>query len=91
MNIFVAKLNFKTNDEELKELFSQYGDVVSARVIMDKLTHKSKGYGFVEMLDDEAAQKAMKELDGYEFMGRQIACSEARPREERPANHGPRE
>lgn len=92
MNIFVAKLNFNTKEEELSELFSQYGDVDSARIIMDRLTHRSKGFGFVEMPDDEAAKCAIAELDGYEFKGRVIAVSEAHPREERPAyNRGPRQ
>ncbi|MDP4269719.1 MAG: RNA-binding protein [Bacteroidota bacterium] len=85
MNIFVAKLSFGVNDEDLNELFAEYGEVSSARVIMDKMTGKSKGFGFVEMSDDEAAKKAISELDGCEYDGRVIAVSEARPREERPA------
>ena len=85
MNIFVAKLSFAVNDEDLNGLFAEYGEVSSARVIMDKMTGKSKGFGFVEMPDDEAAKKAISELDGCEFDGRVIAVSEARPREERPA------
>ena len=85
MNIFVAKLSFAVNDEDLNELFAEYGEVTSARVIIDKMTGKSKGFGFVEMTDDEAAKKAITELDGCEYDGRVIAVSEARPREERPA------
>lgn len=92
MNIFVAKLNFNTKEERLSELFSQYGDVTSARIITDRMTRRSKGFGFVEMPDDEAAKRAIAELDGYEFEGRIIAVSEARPREERPAyGRGPRQ
>ncbi len=92
MNIFVAKLNYNTKEEELSELFSKYGEVSSARIITDRETHRSKGFGFVEMPDDEAAKTAIAELDGYEFKGRNIATSEARPREERPAyNRGPRQ
>ncbi len=87
MNIFVAKLNFNTKEEELNDLFSQYGEVSSARIIMDRMTHKSKGFGFVEMPDDEAARKAIAELDGYEFKGRTIAVSEAHSREDRSAYH----
>lgn len=85
MNIFVAKLSFNVNDEDLNVLFSEFGEVTSARVITDKFTGKSKGYGFVEMTDDEAAQKAISELNECEYDGRVIAVSEARPREERPA------
>lgn len=92
MNIFVAKLNFNTKEEELSELFSRYGEVSAARIITDRVTRRSKGFGFVEMPDDEAARTAIAELDGYEFKGRVIACSEAHPREERPAfNRGPRQ
>ncbi len=85
MNIFVAKLSFATNDADLNELFGEYGEVTSAKVIMDRETGKSKGFGFVEMPNDEEAQKAIKELDQCEYDGRVIAVSEARPREERPA------
>lgn len=84
MNIFVAKLSFETNDEDLKQLFAEYGDVSSARVVTDKISGRSKGYGFVEMSDDEAAKKAIAELNECEFDNRVIAVSEARPREERP-------
>lgn len=92
MNIFVAKLNFNTKEEELSDLFSQYGEVTSARIITDRLTRRSKGYGFVEMSDDEAAKKAISELDGYEFKDRVIAVSEAHPREEHhDYNRGPRQ
>ncbi len=85
MNIFVAKLSFAITSEDLNDLFSEYGNVTSANVVMDRATGRSKGFGFVEMSDDEAAQKAIKELDGGQYDGRTIAVSEARPREERPA------
>lgn len=85
MNIFVAKLSFNVNDEDLRVLFAEYGDVTSARVVTDKFTGRSKGYGFVEMSDEASAQKAINELNECEFDGRVIAVSEARPREERPA------
>lgn len=84
MNIFVAKLSFSVKEEELQKVFAEYGEVSSVRIIMDKVTHKSKGYGFVEMPDDEAAARAINELNEYELKGRAIAVSEARPREERP-------
>ena len=82
MNIFIAGLSYSINDENLKELFAEYGAIESARVIMDKQTGRSKGFGFVEM-DDTAGQKAIEELDGAEYDGRTIAVSVARPREER--------
>ncbi|MEI7677114.1 MAG: RNA-binding protein [Bacteroidales bacterium] len=88
MNIFVANLSFDVNDLDLKDLFAEYGEVTSARVISDKFTGKSKGYGFVEMSDDEAANKAIAELNQCEFDGKEIAVTEARPREERPARTG---
>ncbi|EGJ71637.1 RNP-1 like RNA-binding protein [Bacteroides coprosuis DSM 18011] len=85
MNIFIGSLSFNVNDEGLAEIFEPYGAVTSARVIKDKFTNRSKGFGFVEMEDDEAATKAINELNGAEVDGRPIAVSEARPREERPA------
>ncbi|MDR1738738.1 MAG: RNA-binding protein [Candidatus Symbiothrix sp.] len=84
MNIFIAGLSFNINDAELANLFEEYGQVNSARVITDRNTRRSKGYGFVEMDDDEAAAKAIAELNGVEYAGRTIAVSEARPQEERP-------
>lgn len=85
MNIFIGGLSYAITDADLLDLFQEYGEVTSARVIMDRDTHKSKGFGFVEMEDDEAATKAINELNGAEVDGRPIAVSEARPREERPA------
>ena len=83
MNIFVAGLSFKVNDADLANLFEEYGQVSSARVITDRQTGRSKGYGFVE-LDEEAGAKAIEELNGAEYDGRTISVSEARPKEERP-------
>lgn len=84
MNIFIAGLSFKVNDADLSNLFEEYGNITSARVITDRMTGRSKGYGFVEMDDNEAGTKAIAELNGAEFDGRTISVSEARPREERP-------
>lgn len=84
MNIFIAGLNFSTTDEGLSELFQEYGEITSARIITDRNTGRSKGYGFVEM-DDAGAAKAIEELNGAEVDGRTLAVSEAKPREERPA------
>src|SRR5215467_4285329 len=64
MNIYVSNLGFSVQDEDLREYFAEYGEVTSAKVITDKFTNRSRGFGFVEMPDDAAAQKAIKELDG---------------------------
>jgi RNA recognition motif-containing protein len=82
MNIYVSNLGFSVNDQDLKTLFAAYGTVTSAKVIMDKMTSQSRGFGFVEMPDEEAAQKALKELNGSMADGRSIKVTEARPREE---------
>jgi len=85
MNIYVSNLSFNIQDEDLRGFFTPYGEVTSAKVIMDKFTGKSKGFGFVEMSDNDAAQKAISELDNGTVDGRNIKVMEARPREERPA------
>lgn len=85
MNIFIAGLSYGVNDADLLDIFQEYGEVSSAKVIMDRMTGKSKGYGFVEMEENEKANKAITELNGAEFDGRTISVSEARPREEKPA------
>jgi len=83
MNIYVSNLSFAVQDEDLKGFFAEYGDVSSAKVIMDKYTNRSKGFGFVEMPDDAAAQKAIAELDGGMVEGRAIKVMVAKPKEER--------
>ena len=88
MNIYVSNLSFNVQDEDLRECFAEYGEVSSAKVITDKFTQKSRGFGFVEMPDDEAGQKAIKELDGAHVEGRAITVTVAKPREERPSNGG---
>lgn len=82
MNIYVSNLGYSYQDEDLSKLFGQYGDVSSAKVITDKFTSRSKGFGFVEMPDKQAAETAVKELDGKLIDGRPIKVSEARAREE---------
>ena len=84
MNIFIAGLSYKVNDADLAGLFEEYGSISSAKVVVDRQTGRSKGYGFVEMEDNEAATKAISELNEAEFDGRKISVSEAKPREERP-------
>lgn len=90
MNIYVSNLSYNVTDEDLQEFFAEYGEVTSARVITDKFTSRSRGFGFVEMSDDEAARKAIAELDGGIVEGRAIKVSEARPREERSEGGGNR-
>jgi RNA recognition motif-containing protein len=85
MNIYVSNLSFNVQDEDLKEFFTPYGEVTSAKIITDKFTGKSRGFGFVEMSDNEAAQKAIAELDNGTVEGRSIKVMEAKPKEERPA------
>jgi RNA recognition motif-containing protein len=82
MNIYVSNLSFAVQDEDLKEFFTEYGEVTSAKVITDKFTQRSRGFGFVEMSDDAAAQKAIQELDGGMVDGRAIKVTVAKPREE---------
>src|SRR5437870_13290521 len=88
MNIYVSNLSFNVQDEDLREFFAEYGEVSSAKVITDKFTNKSRGFGFVEMPDNEAGQKAITELDGGIVEGRAIKVTEARPREERSNTGG---
>ena|SRR4051812_36098661 len=85
MNIFVSNLSFNVQDEDLKEFFTPYGEVTSAKVITDKFTGKSRGFGFVEMSDDAASKKAIAELDGASVDNRTIKVVEAKPKESRPA------
>ena len=87
MNIYVSNLSFNVQDEDLREFFAEYGEVSSAKVIMDKFTNRSKGFGFVEMPDDAAGQKAITELDGGMVEGRAIKVMVAKPREERSNNN----
>ena len=82
MRIFVGNLPFSTTDNDLREAFSAHGEVQSASVVIDRMTGRSRGFGFVEMPDD-AARNAINALNGQNFAGRTIQVNEARPREER--------
>lgn len=82
MNIFIAGLSYSITDADLNDLFGEYGEIASAKVIMDRETGRSKGYGFVEMNDEASGQKAIDELNGAEYDGRTISVSVARPRAE---------
>ena len=87
MNIYVSNLSFNVQDEDLREFFAPYGEVTSAKVVMDKMTNRSRGFGFVEMSDDAAAKKAIAELDQATVEGRTVKVMEARPKEDRPARN----
>ena len=82
--LYVGSLSYDTTDESLKEAFSQVGTVESATVIIDKMSGRSRGFGFVEMSTDEEAQKAVETLNGQEIDGRKVTVNEARPMTERP-------
>ena len=84
MNIYVGNLPYGIRDEKLGEMFAEFGDVTSSKVIVDRETGRSKGFGFIEMSDDAAAKEAIEQLNGKEFDGRAIKVNEAKPREERP-------
>lgn len=87
MNIYVSNLSFNVQDEDLREFFAPYGEVTSAKVIMDRITNQSRGFGFIEMPDETASRKAIAELDGATVENRTIRVNEARPKEERPARN----
>ena len=87
-NLFVGSLAYATNDDGLKAHFEQVGPVVSARVITDRESGRSKGFGFVEMQNDDDNQKAVDQLNGKDLDGREINVSLARPKEDRPSNGG---
>lgn len=84
MNIYVANIPWKASEDQLRQLFAEYGEVNSAKIIMDKVTQRSRGFGFIEMTDDSAARNAINSLNGADFMGKNLVVNEARPREERP-------
>lgn len=87
MNIYVSNLSFNVQDEDLREFFAPYGEVTSAKVITDRTTNQSRGFGFIEMPDETASKKAIAELDGATVENRTIKVNEARPKEERPARN----
>ena len=83
MNMYVGNLSYEMSEEDLRNEFAEYGEVQSAKIITDKFTGRSRGFGFVEMASDESGKKAMEALTGKEFEGRELVVNEARPREER--------
>ena len=90
MNIFVAKLNYDTQERDLEDAFAAHGTVDSVKIIMDKFTGRSKGFGFVEMPNDDEAQAAIDDLNDQEFDGRTIVVKKAEPRENRGGGGGGR-
>ena len=87
MNIYVSNLSFDVQDEDLKDFFTPYGEVSSAKVITDRETGRSRGFGFVEMTDETASKKAIAELDGATVENRTISVSEAKPKADRPRSN----
>jgi RNA recognition motif-containing protein len=85
MNIYISNLSFNIQDEDLREFFAPYGEVTSAKIINDRETGRSRGFGFVEMSDDTASQKAIAELNEANIDGRTIKVMEAKPKEDKPA------
>jgi cold-inducible RNA-binding protein len=90
MNIYVSNLSFHTTDEDLNSMFGKFGQVTSAKVIMDKVSGRSRGFGFVEMSSEEEGKEAMLALNNKEIEGRAISVSVAREREERTGGGGGR-
>ncbi|WP_121356352.1 RNA recognition motif domain-containing protein [Flavisolibacter nicotianae] len=86
MNIYVSNLSFNVQDEDLREFFTPYGEVTSAKIIMDRETNRSRGFGFVEMSDDSAAKKAIAELDQASVEGRTVKVMEAKPKENKTSS-----
>ena len=84
MQIYVGNMNYRTTEEDINGLFSQYGEVESVKLISDRETGRAKGFGFVTMNDDAAAKEAIEALNEKEYEGRTLRINEAKPREERP-------
>ena len=89
MNIYVSNLSFNIQDEDLRGFFTPYGEVTSAKIINDRETGRSRGFGFVEMSDDEASRKAIAELDGATVDGRTMKVMEAKPKEQKSGSFSP--
>jgi RNA recognition motif-containing protein len=89
MNIYVSNLSFNVQDEDLREFFLPFGEVTSAKVVNDRETGRSRGFGFVEMSSNEAGKKAIAELDQATVEGRTIKVMEARPKEDKPNSNNP--
>jgi cold-inducible RNA-binding protein len=88
--IYVGNLSFQMTEQDLNDLFAEFGTIESAQIITDRDTGRSKGFGFVQMADDEAAEKAIQRLNGREVKGRALTVNEARPTEKRDFDRGGR-
>jgi RNA recognition motif-containing protein len=88
MNIYVGNLSYDATEETVRQAFESFGQVNSAKIIKDKYTGQSKGFGFVEMLEQSQAQAAIKSLNGKELLGKQMSVNEARPRTDRGGSGG---
>jgi RNA recognition motif-containing protein len=88
MNIYIANIPFKASEQELKELFESYGEVSSTKIIMDKETQRSRGFGFVDMPDDTAGREAINKLNGFNFLGKDLVVNEAKPKEDNRGGGG---
>lgn len=88
MNLYISNLSYNITDADLRDLFAEYGDIVSAKVITDRETGRSRGFGFVELSDDELAKKAIEELNQASYDEKVINVTEARPREDRGNSGG---
>lgn len=84
MNIFISNINYSVKESQLEELFASYGAIQSAKIIMDRETGRSRGFGFVEMPNNDDANTAIESLNGALFQGKNLNVSEARPKEEKP-------
>lgn len=84
MNIYVGNLPYSVKSEELRDAFEPYGTITAAEVIFDRRTKRSRGYGFVEMSDDEAGRRAIAALNGSDFQGRELRVDESQPRDQKP-------
>lgn len=88
MNLFVGNLPYRATDQDLRDVFAEYGEVISARVIMDRETGRSRGFGFVEMSSSEEGAQAVEAINGSDWDGRELRVNEARPREPRGGGGG---
>jgi len=88
MNIYVGNLTFDVSEDDLREAFEQFGEITEVRLIMDKFSGKSKGFGFIEMPSKDEAEKAIEEMNGKDFKGRDLTVNEARPKVDRGGGGG---
>ena len=89
MNIYVGNLPYSAKSQDLREAFEPFGTVAAAEVIFDRRTKRSRGYGFVEMANDQEGRRAIADLNGKEFMGRELRVDESQPRDQKPERSGP--